>query len=106
MPYFIKEIVYGCIVSIVWSPSKDRTPQNLTINNFGHPVSKAWLRPWLGKFHYFGQGPAYTCFKNMRLWRRFLLYSLSLGSLSSGLLQINNSTYFLHTQNADDLAFS
>ena len=30
-------------------PSKIRMPQSLTIANFGHPVSKSWLRPaWPG----------------------------------------------------------
>ena len=46
MPYFNNEIhVYGYNQSILWSPFKNRTPKNFTINNFGHPVSKSWLKP-------------------------------------------------------------
>ena len=49
MPYFDKFIhVYGWNVSILWSPLKIWTPQNLTIANFRHPVSKSWLRPCSG----------------------------------------------------------
>ena len=28
-------------------PKNIWTPQNFTIANFGHPVSKTWLRPWM-----------------------------------------------------------
>ena len=38
--------VYGWNLSILWSPFKIWTPKNFTIANFGHPVSKYWLRPW------------------------------------------------------------
>ena len=42
--YFIKDIhVYGCNLSILLSPLKNWTPQNLRIANFGHPLSKSWL---------------------------------------------------------------
>ena len=37
--------VYGYNLSILWSPLKNRTPNTFTIVNFGHPVSKSWLRP-------------------------------------------------------------
>ena len=44
MPYFDKCIhVYGWNMSILWSPSKFWMPQNFTIANFRHPVSKSWL---------------------------------------------------------------
>ena len=33
-------------MNILMSPMKNRTPKNDTIDNFGHPVSKSWLRPW------------------------------------------------------------
>ena len=33
-------------LSILWSPLKIWTPTKFTIANFGHPVSKSWLRPW------------------------------------------------------------
>ena len=36
--------VYGCYLSTLLSPLKNWTPQNFTIVNFGHPVSKSWLR--------------------------------------------------------------
>ena len=29
----------------MWCPLKNRMPQNFTIGNFGHPVSKSWLGP-------------------------------------------------------------
>ena len=46
MPYFDKfNHVYGWNMSIVWSPLNFWTPQNFTIANFRHPVSKSWLRP-------------------------------------------------------------
>ena len=37
--------VYDCYLSITVSSLKSRTPKNFTIVNFGHPVSKSWLRP-------------------------------------------------------------
>ena len=41
MPYFNNQIdVYHCNLSILWSPLKNRTPQNFTIAYFGHTVSK------------------------------------------------------------------
>ena len=43
-PYFIF-LVLTFNLSILWPPLKVRTPQNYTIVNFGHPVSKSWLRP-------------------------------------------------------------
>ena len=47
MPYFDKFIhVYGFSLNILWSSLKIWMPKNLTIVNFGHPVSKSWLRPW------------------------------------------------------------
>ena len=47
VPYFDKFIhVYGWNMSILLSPLKFWTPQNFTIANFRHPVSKSWLRPW------------------------------------------------------------
>ena len=46
MLYFIKQIhVHGCNLSGVWSPLTNGVPQNFAIANFGHPVSKSWLRP-------------------------------------------------------------
>ena len=46
MPYFDKVIhVYGWNLRILWYPLKIWTPQNLTIANFRHPVSKFWLSP-------------------------------------------------------------
>ena len=51
MPYFDQSThVYGWNLSILWSPLKFWMPQNFTIANFGHPVSKSWLRPWLNPF--------------------------------------------------------
>ena len=51
VPYFNNEIqVFVSIQSILWSPLKNRIPQNFTIANFGNPVSKSWLRPWLWCF--------------------------------------------------------
>ena len=46
MPYFDKfvHVLYGWNLSILWSPLKIWTPKNLTIANFGHPISKSWLR--------------------------------------------------------------
>ena len=38
--------VYGCNLSILWSPLKKRTLKNFAIAGFGHPVSKFWLRPY------------------------------------------------------------
>ena len=35
------------VVSISWSPLKNRMPKNVRIANFGHPVSESWLRPCL-----------------------------------------------------------
>ena len=47
MPYFDKFVhVYGWNLSILWSPLNIWMPQNFTIANFGHPVSKSWLRTW------------------------------------------------------------
>ena len=47
MPYFDTFIhVYGWNLSILWSPLIIWMPKNYTIANFGHPVSKSWLRPW------------------------------------------------------------
>ena len=44
--YFIKEIhVYGCNLSILRSPLKNKISQNFTNANFGHLVSKSWLIP-------------------------------------------------------------
>ena len=37
--------VYGCFQSILWSPLKNRMPENVRIASFGHPISKSWLRP-------------------------------------------------------------
>ena len=34
-----------CDLNVLWSPLKNRIPQNFAIANFGHPVSKSWLRP-------------------------------------------------------------
>ena len=46
MPYFNKFIhVYGLNLNILWSSLKIWMPINFTIANFGHPVSKSWLRP-------------------------------------------------------------
>ena len=43
MPSFNNQIhVNDCNQIVLWSPLKD-----ITIANFGHPVSKSWLRPWL-----------------------------------------------------------
>ena len=51
VPYFIREIhFYSCYQSILWSPLKNRMPNNLTIGNFCHPVSKSWLRACLRLF--------------------------------------------------------
>ena len=50
MPYFDKCIhVYGLNLNILWS-LKFCTPKDFTIVNFGHPVSKPWLRPRLNIF--------------------------------------------------------
>ena len=38
--------VHGWNLSILWSPLNIWTLQNFTTANFGHPVSKSWLRPW------------------------------------------------------------
>ena len=47
MLYFDKFIhVNGWNLSILWCPLKIWIRQNLTIANFGHPVSKSWLGPW------------------------------------------------------------
>ena len=35
---------------ILWSRLKNRTPQDLTIANFRHTVSKSWVRPWAARF--------------------------------------------------------
>ena len=53
MPYFDKFIhVCGSNLSILWSPFRIWTPKILKFGNFGHPVSKSWLRPWIrAKFH-------------------------------------------------------
>ena len=49
MPYFDEFLhVYGWNISISWSPLKIWTPKNFTTANFRHPVSKSWLRHWLG----------------------------------------------------------
>ena len=32
-------------LSILWVPLKIRMPKKFTSGNFGHPVSKSWLRP-------------------------------------------------------------
>ena len=37
--------VYGCNLSILWVPLKNRIPKFNTIAIFGHPVSRSWLRP-------------------------------------------------------------
>ena len=48
MPYVDKFIhVNGWNLGILWSPLKIWTPKHFTIANFGHPVSKSWLKPWL-----------------------------------------------------------
>ena len=49
MLYFEKFIhVYGLNLSMLLPPLKVWTPKNLTdFANFGHPVSKSWLRPCL-----------------------------------------------------------
>ena len=48
MTYFDKFIhAYGWNLSISWSLLKLWTSKNFTIVNFGHPVFKSWLRPWL-----------------------------------------------------------
>ena len=47
MPCFDEFVnVYGWNLSILWSPLKIWTSENFRIGNFGHPVSKSWLRPW------------------------------------------------------------
>ena len=53
MPYFNKSIhVYGWNLSILRSLLKIWMPQSLTIANFGHAVSKFWLRPcFIINFH-------------------------------------------------------
>ena len=44
--HFIKYIqVYCCNLSILWFPLKNWIHRNVRIANFGHPVSKSWLRP-------------------------------------------------------------
>ena len=54
MPYINKIHGYGCILSILCSPLKNKTPQNFTIANFGHPVSKPWtLDPAVYITYYF-----------------------------------------------------
>ena len=46
MPYFDELLlVYGLNLRILWYPLKICTPQNLTIANFRHPVSKSLLSP-------------------------------------------------------------
>ena len=45
IPYFGEFIhVYGWNLSILWSPFKIWTPQNFTMANFRHPISKSSLR--------------------------------------------------------------
>ena len=39
--------VCGCNLNILWSTFKNWTPYNLTIVNFGHPVSTSLLIPWI-----------------------------------------------------------
>ena len=49
MPYFDEFIhVNGWNMSIMWFPLKIWRPKNFTTANFRHPVSKSWLRHWLG----------------------------------------------------------
>ena len=48
-----KTDVYGCYLSILLSPLKNRMPKRFTIAHFGHPVSKSWLidpHAWYGYF--------------------------------------------------------
>ena len=42
--------VYGWNLSILWPSLKIWMPKNFTIGNFGHRVSKPWLRPWFTVF--------------------------------------------------------
>ena len=54
MPYFDKFIhVNGWNLGILWSPLNIWTPKDFTIAKFGHPVSKSWLRPWVGGWNIF-----------------------------------------------------
>ena len=55
--------VYGCNLSILWSPLKRRMPKNSTTATFGYPVSKSLLRPSTG-VHKFSSPGAQT----MGLW--------------------------------------
>ena len=46
MPYFNEQMhIYGCNLSILWSPLENMKPQKFTIVNSGHPVFKFWLIP-------------------------------------------------------------
>ena len=40
MKFLINAILFQRSRLEIW------TPQNFTIANFGHPVSKSWVRPW------------------------------------------------------------
>ena len=37
-----------CNLIMLWYPLKNRMPKSHTIANFGHPISKSWLRPSSG----------------------------------------------------------
>ena len=70
--------VYGWNLNILWCPFKFWTPNNFTKANFGHPVSKSWLRPWW-VINYLSD--EHQCYKNTSIFKKTIFKS-SLSKLS------------------------